>query len=195
MEDSILLESSPISEISPLSSKQMQAISLILAGKSLTEIAAELGCTRKTLAKWKASNPHFIAILNERKNEMFEVANQRLQTLVEKAITVLESSLEEGNYSAAINVLKMVDLRPKELETDVEILVKQQAEQIALTQLYDVLPFAVKPFHGVDVQTQRLASDICVTLRNHYGIGTDALDELQDMSEPKTQEKNCGGNI
>ena len=168
---------------------------MILAGKSLTEIGSELGCTRKTLAKWKASNPHFIATLNERKNEMFEVVNQRLQTLVDKAITVLESSLDEGNYSAAVNVLKMVDLRPKELETDVEILVKQQSEQIALTQLYGVLPFAVKPFHGVDPQTQRLASDICVTLRNHYGIGTDALDELQDMSEPKTQEKNFGGNI
>ena len=192
MEDSILLESSPISELSPLSPKQMQAISLILAGKSLTEIAAELGCTRKTLAKWKASNPHFIARLNERKNEMFDAANQRLQTLVEKAIAVLESSLEEGNYSAAVNVLKMVDLRPKELETDVEILVKQQAEQIALTQLHGVLPFAVKPWNGVDPQTQSLASDICVTLRNHYGIGTDALDELQDMSVQEIN-KNFGG--
>ena len=192
MEDPILPESSPFSELSPLSPKQMQAISMILAGKSLTEIASELGCTRKTLAKWKASNPHFIATLNERKNEMFEVVNQRLQSLVEKAIVVLESSLDEGNYSAAVNVLKMVDLRPNELETDVEILVKQQSEQIALTQLYGVLPFAVKPWNGVDPQTQRLASDICNTLRTHYGIGTDALDELQKMSEQETN-KNFGG--
>lgn len=167
-----------------LSLQQMQAIAMLLAGKSLTAIAEELHCTRKTLARWKVSNPHFIAAFNERKNEIFEAANNRLQTLVTKAINVLENSLEEGSYSAAVNVLKMVDLRPKELETDVEILVKQQAEQIALTQLYGVLPFAVKPWNGVDPQTQKLASDISVTLRAHYGIGSDALDELQEMNEP-----------
>ena len=124
---------------------------------------------------------------------MFEAANNRLQALVGKAINVLENSLEEGSCAAAVNVLKMVDMRPKELETDVEILVKQQAEQIALTQLYGVLPFAVKPWNGVDPQTQKLASDICVAMRTHYGIGTDALEELQDMSEPKTQKQIFGG--
>ena len=121
---------------------------------------------------------------------MFEAANNRLQALVAKAINVLETSLEEGSYSAAVNVLKIVDLKPAALETDLEVLVKQQSEQIALTQLYGVLPFAVKPRNYVAPQTQRLASDICATLREHYGIGSETLDELQDMNEPKTQKYN-----
>lgn len=171
----------------------MQAITLILAGKSLTAIEAELGCTRKTLGKWKSSNPHFIAALNERKNEMFDAANNRLQALIDKAITVLENNLDDGSYAAAVNVLKIAELKPRDLETDVELLVRQQSEQIALTQLYGVLPFAVKPWNNVDSQTYKLANDICMTLRKHYGIGSDALDELQDMSEQDTKQ-NFGGN-
>ena len=194
MDNPILPEMLRNTDLSPLSPQQMQAITLILAGKSLTAIAEELHCNRKTLSKWKSSNPHFIAALNERKNEMFDAANNRLQALIDKAITVLENNLDDGSYAAAVNVLKIVELRPRELETDVELLVRQQSEQIALTQLYGVLPFTAKPWNPyADPQTQKLASDICVTLREHYGIGTDALDELQDMNEQDTN-KNFGGN-
>ena len=172
---------------SVLSPQQLQAISLIMAGKNITAVAAELHCSRKTLAKWKSSNPHFVAELNGRKNELMESARDRLHSLVNKAISVLEQNLDEGNCTAALNLLKMVDLKPKELETDVEILVKQQAEDLALAQLYGTVPFTGKlinsPWHTMDHQTQTLASDICLVLRTHYGISADALDELQGMSE------------
>ncbi len=73
-------------ESSHLSPQQMQAIAMLLSGKSLTAVAEELRCSRKTLAKWKSANPHFIAAFNERKNEIFESANHRLQSLVAKVV-------------------------------------------------------------------------------------------------------------
>ena len=176
-------------EQNPLSSQQLQAISLLLAGKNLTAISRQLRCTRKTLAKWKTSNPHFIAAFNSAKNEMFEGANNRLQSLVDKAIGVLEKNLDDGNCAAAFQVLKIIDLKQKELETDVEILVKQQAEKLAMSQIYDVVPFATKPWSQISPQTERLAMDVCETLRTYYGIGPDQLEELQCMSEDKTPEK------
>ena len=191
-------------ESSHLSPQQMQAIAMLLSGKSLTAVAEELRCSRKTLAKWKSANPHFIAAFNERKNEIFESANHRLQSLVAKALDVLEGNLDKGNCSAAINVLKIVDLKPKELETDREKLVRQQAENIALSQMYDVVPFSGKPataFHSIGENTKKMAGEVCGILRSYYGIETETLEELHDMKEqaaelePEKLNGTHGGRI
>ena len=119
-----------------------------------------------------------------------------MQSLVDKAIGVLEKNLDDGNCAAAVQVLKLVDMKPKEQATDVEVVAKEIAERITTTQLYDVVPFAVKPWTQ-NTQMERLAQDIVHALRNHYRIESGQLEELQEMleSDQSKDKSKRGGYI
>lgn len=72
--------------------RQEQAIILLAAGKTHSEVAATLGLARETVSKWNSRDPRFIARLNQVKNEMTE----KMQSKLEKLVTTALDSLEKG---------------------------------------------------------------------------------------------------
>jgi len=98
----------PQETIPILSPEQIRAITLLVAGKSNTEVADTLGKERKTIYRWK-QDPHFIAELNRQRKEIYEAGQTRLYGLLHKAISVIEHQLiQENSLKAALEVLKLI---------------------------------------------------------------------------------------
>jgi hypothetical protein len=106
---------------SELTSQQVATIDLLIAGAGLTETAEKVGVSRQILWQWKIRNPLFIAVLNEKRQELWGQQLERLRSLVGKAIDVLEEVLDSQNerlkVQVALHILRAslsgVDLTPK----------------------------------------------------------------------------------
>ena len=160
-------------EIPPLlSEKQLQAITLLIAGKSVTDTAIAITVDRRTLQRWRSNNPHFQAEYNRQRTEIYDSAQQRLHGLVHKAVDVMAQALSDGNLQAAIQLLKMV-AKP-DAETDLEQLVRRRAEKMAV-EAYTAEPF-VTAVPGSD-SVKRLGHDIAEILRKEYKVES-AIEEL-----------------
>lgn len=101
-----------------LSVKQEQAIELLVAGKTVTEVAEEVGVTRQTVSEWKNHDPVFVAEFNRRRSEMWEGGRERLRSLLDRAVEVLEKDLNGPDPKlrqlAAVHILKAVGVYGKE---------------------------------------------------------------------------------
>lgn len=164
-----------------LSHDQLQAINLILAGKSYGEVAEALGKDRRTLYSCR-QNPHFIAELNRRRKEICEAGQTRLQGLLHKAISVIEQKLdEEKSLKAAMEVLRLLNVTPKtmkaDFETDPEAIAAREAERLA-SEALSATPFGQENM-GIRAhkEVQDLANDIYKIIKDKYQIPT-ALEEL-----------------
>jgi hypothetical protein len=97
-----------------LSSKQIQAVALILYGWKSVVIAENLDITPQTLSKWKNESA-FKAILNLNKLAILHTARETLQVYAEKAVNGLvniatEGDSEEVRRKACLNVIQLVGL-------------------------------------------------------------------------------------
>lgn len=101
-----------------LSVKQEQAIELLVEGKTVTEVAEEVGVTRQTVSEWKNHDPVFVAEFNRRRSEMWEGGRERLRSLLDRAVEVLEKDLDGPDPKlrqiAAVHILKAVGVYGKE---------------------------------------------------------------------------------
>jgi hypothetical protein len=94
-----------------LSPAQELAIALIIAGRSLTDVAAELELTRQTLSRWTNHDPDFRAVLNQRRQELWAGAADALRALVPTAVAVLAEEMQGvERLKAATAVLKAVGM-------------------------------------------------------------------------------------
>lgn len=97
-----------------LSVKQERAIDLLAVGKTVTEVADEVGVTRQTVSEWRNQEPQFVAALNQRRSEMWEGGRERLRSLLDRAVMVLEEDLKGEDrrlrQTAAVHVLRAVRL-------------------------------------------------------------------------------------
>lgn len=158
-----------------LSAEQLQAINLILAGKAYTEIAEALGKDRHMIYRWR-QNPHFGAEVNRRRKEVYEAGQTRLHGLFHKAIGVIEQKLDEGNFKAALEVLKMLNVTPKTMkadyEDDPETIAAREAERLA-NEALSATPFGQENM-GISAhkEVQALANDIYEVLKEKYQIST-----------------------
>lgn len=174
----------PQPETQILSPDQLQAINLILAGKSYGEVAEALGKDRRTLYSWR-QNPHFLAEMGRRRKEMYEAGQSRLHGLLDKAITVMEHKLDEGNVKVAFEVLRLLNVTTKTIKADYEdnpeAVAAREAEKIAHSAI------AATPFANENMaigayrnrELRALASDIYEVIKEKYQIPT-ALEELLD---------------
>ena len=160
-----------------LSEKQLQAITLLIAGKSVTDTAIAITVDRRTLQRWRSNNPHFQAEYNRQRTEIYDSAQQRLHGLVHKAVDVMAQALSDGNLQAAIQLLKMV-AKP-DAETDPEQLVRRRAEKMAV-EAYSAEPFVYVVPGGDSVK--RLGHDIAEFLRKEYKVES-AIEELVDPDQ------------
>jgi DNA-binding CsgD family transcriptional regulator len=103
-------ERSPAPRLTP---EQLNAIDLLIFGKTDKEVAETLGIGRNTISKWY-KNAFFIAELNARREELWKDAKFRLKSLVHEAVDVLSNGLRSSDekmaITSAVHILKTVGL-------------------------------------------------------------------------------------
>lgn len=96
-----------------LTPEQLNAIDLLIFGKTDKEVAETLGIGRNTISKWY-KNAFFIAELNTRREEIWKEEKLRLKSLVHDAVDVLSNGLrssdEKTAITSAVHILKTVGL-------------------------------------------------------------------------------------
>jgi hypothetical protein len=101
------------SEAPKLTPEQLNAIDLLILGKTDREVAEMVGVRRETITKWH-KNPFFSAELSVRREELWVDAKLRLKSLVHEAVNVLTNGLsstdEKVAITAAVHILKTVGL-------------------------------------------------------------------------------------
>ena len=96
-----------------LTPEQLNAIDLLIFGKTDKEVAETIGVGRNTISKWY-KNAFFIAELNARREELWKDAKLRLKSLAHDAVDVLSNGLhsseEKVAITSAVHILKTVGL-------------------------------------------------------------------------------------
>ena len=122
-----------------LSVEQLNAIDILVLGKTDQETAATIGVARETVNRWRNDNPYFAAELNKQRKESWGVNRHRLQALATKAVDAIEMALDRGDSKAAVEVLKIVGiyggLEPPSGPVDAELVTMESAKQWAAMEL------------------------------------------------------------
>ena len=120
---------------SRLSVEQMNAIDILVQGRTDQETADTVGVARETVTRWRNDNPHFAAQLNRQRRLIWSDSHDRLRALAGKAVDVLEVALDEGDSRAAVEVLKAIRLygqvQPPSGPEDAELVRWEEAREWA----------------------------------------------------------------
>jgi len=96
-----------------LTPEQLNAIDLLIFGKTDKEVAETIGVGRNTVSKWY-KNAFFIAELNARREGLWRESKDRLKALVYDAVNVLSNGLNSSDekiaVTSAVHILKTVGL-------------------------------------------------------------------------------------
>jgi DNA-binding CsgD family transcriptional regulator len=99
------------SDAPKLTPEQLNAIDLLILGKTDKEVSEAIGVRRETVTRWH-KNAFFIAELNARREALWTESKLRLKALVYDAVDVLtnglKSSDEKIKITAAVHILKTV---------------------------------------------------------------------------------------
>lgn len=85
-----------------LSQPQMNALALIMEGKSDRVVAESIGVSRQTVNEWRNRDVIFIAALNKERVELWTEARERLKSLTGQAVDVLGRQLESSDPKIAL---------------------------------------------------------------------------------------------
>ena len=88
--------------------KKLQAIALLLEGKSNVKIAEELDVNRGTIARWR-KEPEFNEFFQLQIAEIKIDRENKFLNLSCKALDVIEKSLDDNNFKAAVFVINRQD--------------------------------------------------------------------------------------
>src|SRR5512137_2896373 len=103
-------ERSPPPRLTP---EQLNAVDLLIFGKTDKEVAETIGVGRNTISKWY-KNAFFVAELNARREELWKDSKLRLKSLTHEAVDVLSNGLhssdEKTAITSAVHILKIVGL-------------------------------------------------------------------------------------
>lgn len=100
-----------------LKPKQEQAISLLIQGKSITDISKDLNVVRSTIYEWLNNDFEFVAQLNKERNAIIDNTRDNMQRLLFKSYKLLNKKLDveltkdDPDVTVAINLIKAL---PKE---------------------------------------------------------------------------------
>jgi hypothetical protein len=116
----------------PLSIEMENAIDYLILGKSDRETAEAVGVNRMTIWGWRHEHPLFMATLERRRAEVWRQPQERLRSLLHKAVENLAAAVEDGDLKASVEVLKAVGMYGDGtmnviFEQDPEKLIRQQA--------------------------------------------------------------------
>jgi hypothetical protein len=126
-----------------LSEQQQTACDLIVAGRTLQDVAEAVGVARPTVSRWMNHEPVFIAAVNARRQELWESTVDDLRGLIPQALQELKAELAgETPLKAAIEIMRAAGFYgsvgrpdgPTEAE-DVKLALRQKAADRLLTEL------------------------------------------------------------
>jgi len=89
-----------------LGEEQRAALELLAMGKSVTDVAKEVGLSRTTVYRWLKDDPAFRAAHNQWQDEIEQTGRSRLLTLTGKAAAAIDRALEKGDPKTALQLLK-----------------------------------------------------------------------------------------
>jgi len=165
-----MAETTKPDKIRHLSQEQMNSIEHLLQGKSDRAVAEAVSVSRQTVSEWKNHDPLFIAELNRQRSELWREAHQRLKSLANRALDVVELQLDSGDPKAALVASKYIlqgtrllgdtDL-PRSGPTTPEDVILERLRSEARMELYAEGkgrdPFKVDLF-GIDDEVEDLAN-------------------------------------
>ncbi len=102
---------------------QLNAVDLLVIGKTDQETAEAVGVTRQTVNGWRNQNPYFQAELNRQRQVLWGGAVDQLRALLPRAVAVLAEELDGGNdrVRVAVDLLRLGGLdrtkAPQKLDT------------------------------------------------------------------------------
>lgn len=91
-----------------LSIEQENALEHLLQGKSDRATAEAVGVSRQTVWEWRNHDPLFIAELNRQRYELWSEANERMKSLANRTLDVVELQLGSDDPKAALAAAKYV---------------------------------------------------------------------------------------
>lgn len=153
---------------SVLSRRQLEAVRLIAAGKSDTEVAEAVGVDAGLVMRWRTKHPAVKALVNRAGTDQLDRMKRKVRALVPLALDRLEKALDDPDdgLKAALALVRLAGLERRDVadigSTDVEGVLN---ERRPLTDLYD--PFLLEP-------------DTAALL---YGVATDGLDDDDGRAE------------
>ncbi len=103
-----MIEATKPDKIRQLSIEQVNAIEHLLQGKSDKAVAEAVGVSRQTVWEWRNRDPLFIAELNQQRSEMWYEVRERLKSLANRALDVVELQLGSGDPKATLAAAKYV---------------------------------------------------------------------------------------
>jgi len=114
-----------------LTIEQLNAIDILITGKSDQAVADAIGVSRPTVTSWRLYDPHFQAELNRRRKEVWGASVDRIRALLPKAFDVLEREIDGGSYRAALELIKLAGLGDvgKIGSDDVKEIIKQKEKE------------------------------------------------------------------
>lgn len=89
---------------SKLSSKQISVINTLIAGSSITDAAKAAGVDRSTVHRWLNSDSQFVAEHNQQRSELVQAQQEKLRSLSEKALTLVEELLDNNEASGSLRL-------------------------------------------------------------------------------------------
>ena len=129
-----LWDRSPAPKLTP---EQLNAIDLLILGKTDREVSELVGVRRETVTKWH-KNPFFTAELNVKREALWTDAKLRLKALVHEAVNTLTSGLHSADekiaITAAVHILKVTGLYDKGIGS---IDLPKTPEEAAFAQLVE----------------------------------------------------------
>jgi len=116
-----LWDRSPAPRLTP---EQLNAIDLLILGKTDKDVAETLGIGRNTISKWY-KNAFFLAELNVKREALWVDSKLRLRSLATEAVNVLTNGLHSSDekiaISAAVHILKTVGLYDVEGKVSIDL--------------------------------------------------------------------------
>jgi len=85
-----------------LSLEQLNAIEHLLQGKSDRAVAEAAGVARQTVWEWRNHDPLFIAELNRQRSELWWDARERLKSLANRALDVVELQIDSSDPKVSL---------------------------------------------------------------------------------------------
>ena len=99
-----------ISRPTGISDRQSVVIDLLVQGSTHQEAATAISVSRTTVTGWVNHHVEFIAELNVRRTARLKASADRLQTVVLKALLIVEAEIDSGDVPSALAFLKLLGL-------------------------------------------------------------------------------------
>ena len=93
-----------------LSVEQLNAIDVLVQGRTDKETSDAVGVARETVTRWRNENSYFEEELNRLRNDICRSAHDRLRGLLPKALDCIDDAIEKGDVKAALAMLKEANL-------------------------------------------------------------------------------------